>query len=165
MQSILIQTATEAHLPAITEIYNQAILTTTATFDTEEKTLENRLDWLQNRNSNFPILVLLKDEKVVGYIALNKWSERKAYDITAEISLYILENERGNGYGKMLLNEMIQVAKKTELTSLLARITTENKQSIFMHTQVGFVVVGIMQKVGEKFGKKLDVTMLQMMLK
>ena len=160
-----IRPATINDLQAITNIYNQAILNTTATFDTEIKSIEDRTQWFNKRDSDFLILVAVLNDTVVGYAALNKWSERKAYDITAEISIYISENFRNKGFGKMLLNTIILSAKSTNLNSLLARITEGNEQSIYMHQNVGFETVGVMKKVGEKFGRKLDVTMMQLLLK
>ena len=160
-----VRPATKDDLIAIMDIYNQAIMNTTATFDTEPKSFENRLEWFTNRDESFIIMVIEVDNLVVGYAALNKWSERKAYDITAEISIYISESHRGKGFGKLLLNTIVLSAKNTKLNSLLARITEGNEQSIYMHQQVGFAIVGVMKKVGEKFGRMLDVTMLQLMLK
>jgi phosphinothricin acetyltransferase len=160
-----VRPATFLDLQAITDIYNQAILNTTATFDTEIKSLEDRETWFTNRDENFPILVIEFNNSIVGYAALNKWSERKAYDITAEISIYISEGFRGQGLGKILLNTITLAARNSKLNSLLARITEGNEQSIYMHQNVDFITVGVMKKVGEKFGRKLDVTMMQLMLK
>ena len=156
--------ATINDLKSIKEIYNEAILNTTATFDTEVKTIENRMEWFTNRDENFPIIVAEKSSKVIGYIALNKWSERKAYDITAEISLYILPEYRGQGIGKKLIEIMCAEAKQTSLTNIIARITEGNESSIHLHKMNGFETVGVLKKCGQKFGKILDVTLMQKML-
>lgn len=162
---IAIREAEAKDLEQITAIYNEAVKNTTATFDTEEKTMEERKVWFENRTENFPILVAEKNNVIAGYIALNKWSERKAYDITAEISVYVNTNFRGQGIGKLLVQTMVARAQQTNLQSLIARITEGNEQSIYLHKLVGFEVMGVMKKAGNKFEKLLDVTFMQKMLK
>jgi phosphinothricin acetyltransferase len=159
-----IRKAIKEDVPAIMEIYNEAIVNTTATFDTEPKSLHDRMDWFANRDENFPIFVAQKGGLIVGYAALNKWSERKAYDVTAEISLYILPDFRHSGIGKQLLEVILAEAQHTELVSILARITEGNEHSIYLHNKNGFKLVGVMKSVGVKFDKLLDVTMLQKLL-
>lgn len=159
-----IRKAIKEDVPAIMEIYNEAIVNTTATFDTEVKSLENRLQWFTDRDDNFPIFVAQKGGLIVGYIALNKWSERKAYDVTAEISLYILPDYRNAGIGKQLIEVVLAEAENSELVSIIARITEGNEHSIYLHTKNGFNVVGVLKSVGIKFDRLLDVTMLQKLL-
>lgn len=162
---IAIRQAKPEDLAEITAIYNEAVINTTATFDTEEKTIEERKVWFENRDENFPILVAEKNNTIAGYIALNKWSERKAYDITAEISVYVNTKFRGQGIGKLLVQTMVARAQESNLVSLIARITEGNEQSIYLHKLVGFEVMGVMKKAGKKFDKLLDVTFMQKMLK
>jgi L-amino acid N-acyltransferase YncA len=159
-----IRKATLNDLEIIRLIYNDAILNTTATFDTEIKSSSDRKEWFENRDENFPIIVAVISEEVVGYAALNKWSERKAYDITAEISLYILPDFRGKGIGKRLIETICSEAKQTKLTNLIARITEGNESSIYLHKMNGFDYVGVLKKCGQKFGRILDVTLMQKML-
>ncbi|MES2836098.1 MAG: N-acetyltransferase family protein [Bacteroidota bacterium] len=161
---IAIRQAKPEDLGQITAIYNEAVTNTTATFDTEEKTIEERKVWFENRDENFPILVAEKNNVIAGYIALNKWSERKAYDITAEISVYVNSKFRGQGIGKLLVQTMVARAQESNLVSLIARITEGNEQSIYLHKLVGFEVMGVMKKAGKKFEKLLDVTFMQKML-
>lgn len=161
-----IRPAHEADLRGIAEIYNEAILNTTATFDTEVKSLENRSQWFTERDENFPILVVEQEHKIIAYAALNKWSERKAYDVTAEISLYVHKDHRGQGIGKKLISKIVELAKENgSLNSLIARITEGNEQSIYLHKQNGFELMGVMKQAGMKFGKLHDVTLMQLMLK
>ena len=86
---ITIRRAELADLEAITAIYNEAILTTTATFDTEPKSACEQLPWFRSHGERHPILVADRDGTVVGWAALSKWSERRAYDDTAETSFYV----------------------------------------------------------------------------
>ena len=151
---------------SIAEIYNEAVLNTAATFDTEVKTIENRTKWLLERNENFPVTVALLNNKIAGYAALNPWSDKKAYDITAEISLYIESGSRGKGIGKKLIEVIVNTAiEHTQLHSLIARITQGNESSIYLHEINGFIKTGMMKEMGIKFGKLLDVTIMQKMLR
>lgn len=161
----MIRPATLDDLNSILEIYNEAVLTTTATFDTDIKTLDNRREWFLNRNENFPVIVAEYEGVVAGYASLNKWSDKKAYDITAENSVYVYSPYRGKGIGKELLKEIIALAFQTNLHSIISRITEENKQSVKMHVDQGFQVIGTMKEAGRKFDRLLSVVFLQKMLK
>lgn len=160
-----IRKAIDSDIDAITVIYNDAVLNTTATFDTESKTRENRLVWLKERSDDFPVLVAELDSNVVGYASLSRWSDKKAYDITAELSLYIHPLHRGKGIGKKLLHELIIVSKETGLHSIISRITEGNEHSIHLHKNVGFETVGVLKESGKKFERLLDVTIMQKMIK
>src|SRR4030095_16211720 len=85
--SVTICPAKLADMPVITEIYNEAILTTTATFDIEPKSVADRTQWLQAHGEKYPVLVAVVDLQIVGYAALNRWSERSGYGQTVESCL------------------------------------------------------------------------------
>lgn len=159
----------KAHLEdiySIRDIYNEAVLNTTATFDTEEKSVEERMQWFLDRDENFPVMVAVLEERVVGYASLNKWSDKKAYDVLAEISLYIAPEARGKGIGKKLIEILVETAvEHTNLHSLIARITEGNQHSIYLHEINGFEKIGLMKQAGKKFGRLLDVTLMQKMLR
>jgi len=153
------------HLEAITDIYNQAVLTTTATFDTEPISLDEQKIWFAEHNEKFPIFVALKHGKVVGWASLSRWSGRCAYSDTAEISIYIKEGFRGKGIGTKLLKRVLDEGKKGGIHTVLARIAEGSDASIRLHQNAGFEYVGVMKEVGKKFGKLLDVHLLQLILK
>ena len=96
---LVIRPARPDDLNAITEIYNEAILTTDATFDTEPKTDEEQKTWFTNHGPKNPILVAEQDRTVIGWASLSDWSDRCAYSDTTEISLYVKGNSRGKGIG------------------------------------------------------------------
>ncbi len=158
---LIIRKAILDNLAAITEIYNQAILKTTATFDTEPKSLEEQKEWFENHSPKYPVLVAEEDGQVIGWASLSKWSDRCAYSDTAEISLYVSEKERGRGIGRELLEAIIKEGEKSGLHSIIARIAERNDMSIHLHRSVGFEHVGIMKEVGRKFGRLLDVYLMQ----
>ncbi|MBX7205649.1 MAG: GNAT family N-acetyltransferase [Bacteroidia bacterium] len=158
-----IRKAQETDLPAITDIYNDAIKHGTATFDTEEKTPENRRQWLEQHSQKYPVVVALLNETVVGWASLSRWSERAAYDDTAEISVYIHRDFRGRGIGRQLMQQVLDEGRQGGLHTVISRITQGNEISIHLHTQMGFETVGVLRQVGKKFGQLLDVTLMQKM--
>jgi L-amino acid N-acyltransferase len=161
-----IQKAGIEHVEHIVEIYNEAVTNTTATLDTEIRSHEVGIKWFVERDKNFPVFVALKGGTVAGYAALNKWSERKGYDVTAEISVYIAPAYQGQGIGGKLIEILLADAEETtSLRSILARITQDNPASIYLHEKNGFKTVGVLKEAGLKFGNYLDVTIMQRMLK
>jgi phosphinothricin acetyltransferase len=148
-------------LGAITNIYNDAVLNTLATFDTEPKTIEERKTWFKNHDSQHPVLVAEQDAQVVGWASLSKWSERRGYARTAEVSLYVEKAHRGSGIGKKLLEAILQEGQTAGLHTLIAQIVTGNEPSIRLAKQMGFQEVGVLKEVGCKFGKLLDVHVMQ----
>lgn len=162
---IRIRKAKEEDINTITDIYNEAVRNTTATFDTSEKSYEERMSWFCNRDDNFPVYVVEKAGKVAGYGALNKWSDKEGYNVTAEISLYIHPDYRGLGIGGQLIDFIVVAATETNLHTIIARITEGNEPSIHLHRKNGFKVCGILKEAGYKFGRYLDVTIMQKMLR
>lgn len=147
---------------AIATIYNEAIENTVATFDTETKTIANREEWLRQHSDKYPVVVAEVDGVVAGFASMTRWSDRAAYDDTAEISIYILPHYHNQGIGRKLMEAIIMAGKEGGLHCILSRITQGNDKSIYLHEQFGFRTVGVLQEVGKKFGKVLDVTMMQL---
>lgn len=164
-QEIHIRPALVSDVESIMEIYNEAILTTTATFDQEPRSLEDRMVWYQSHDKNLPILVAEADKKVIGYASLSHWADKKAYDVSAEVSLYVFSVYRNLGVGKKLMKGLLELASETPLYSLLSRITAGNEASLHLHSQNGFYKAGVLKHIGKKFGKILDVVLMQKILK
>lgn len=158
---LTIKPATIANIERITEIYNEAIQNTTATFDTEVKTVEDRMKWFKDHDEKHPVIIAEIDEEIIGFASLSRWSDRSAYDGTAEVSVYIDRNNRGKGVGKRLLEVLTLEGEKAELHNLISRITEGNLSSIHIHEQLGFIHIGVMREAGRKFGKLLDVHLMQ----
>jgi L-amino acid N-acyltransferase len=161
---LTIRIATSADIPAITVIYNEAVLTTTATFDTEPKTFADRTCWLESHGSRHPVLVAELDGSVVGWSALTPWSDRMAYDATAETSFYVKSEFRGRGIGRALKDALLNEARRLGYHTLLARVAEGSAESLHLNEAAGFRHVGTLKEVGRKFGRLLDVHLLQLML-
>jgi len=159
-----IRPATNSDIPEITAIYNDAIQNTTATFDTEVKTEEQQVKWFNEHGEKHPVLVAEDQGKVIGWASLSRWSDRCAYQDTAEVSVYVDSEHREKGVGKKLLEVLILEGKAAGLHNLVSRITEGNLNSIHIHEKFGFRHIGIMKKAGVKFGRMLDVYFMQKLL-
>ncbi|MDD2853299.1 MAG: GNAT family N-acetyltransferase [Desulfuromonadaceae bacterium] len=164
VSAVRLRRATLADLPAITDIYNEAVCATTATFDTEPKLPEDRVQWFNDHDETHPILVAELDGAVIGWSSLSRWSERRAYNLTAESSSYVSTHYRGKGIGRKLKEAMIEEAHRLGLHTLIARIVEGNDESLHLNESLGFVHIGTMKEVGLKFGRFLDVHIFQKML-
>lgn len=165
MTELSIRLADENDLPFITRIYNHYVLHSTATFDGEPKTDEDQLRWLNQHGGKHPVLAALWDQHGVGWASLTGYSDRCAYAETVELSVYVDHEWHGRGIGKALMRELISHARVSGIHTILARITADNAVSLHLHASLGFREVGVMKEVGVKFGQRLDVHLLQMMLK
>jgi phosphinothricin acetyltransferase len=152
-------------IEGITDIYNEAILRTNSTFDTVEKSLEEQISWFKNHGPKNPIIVAEDNDLILGWAALSKYDKKCAYSDSAEISLYVKEEFQNQGIGKKLLYEIIKQGEKADIHSIIARITAGNNISIKLHESVGFKVIGVMKEIGYKFGKRLDVYLMQKIYK
>ncbi|MCK4995303.1 MAG: N-acetyltransferase [Thermoplasmatales archaeon] len=160
-----IRLATINDVESITNIYNEAILKTVATFDTETKTIKQQRKWFEDHTAKNPVLVAEENGVIFGFASLSKYSNRCAYSDTAEISLYIIEEFQEKGIGKKLMKAIIDEGEKSGLHAVIARITDGNEKSIHLHKSVGFEHIGTMKEVGLKFDKRLDVALMQKVYK
>lgn len=158
-----IRRATEADIPAITEIYNHAVLNTVATFDVEAKSIEDRLSWFRRHGPKHPVMVAEHGGRVVGWASLSEWSERCAYEDCLEISLYVDVDHRSRGIGRRLFELTIDAGKQAGVRTIIARIAAGNEASIHLCEATGFRYIGVMRQAGRKFGKILDVELYQLL--
>ena len=149
-------------LRAIVEIYNEAVLHTTATFDTVTKTVEEQRGWYDKHGGKYPILVAEEDKNVIGWASLSQYSDRCAYADTAEASIYIQEGHKGKGLGRTLSDAILNAGKDAKMHTVILRIAEGNEASIKLAKSLGFKDVGTMKEVGKKFGKLLDVIIMQL---
>lgn len=159
-----VRAATAQDVAAITDVYNEAILTTTATFDTEPKAVADRESWFAGHDARHPVLVAEHEGRVVGYSCLSEWSDRCAYSDTAETSFYVKSEYRGQGIGRQLKHAIIAEAYRLKFHTLIARVAGDSVASAHLNEDAGFVLIGTMKEVGRKFGRLLDVHIYQKML-
>jgi phosphinothricin acetyltransferase len=156
-----IRSATDADQEAILDIYNEAVLNSTATFDTDPRTNENQFKWFRTHKNNHPVIVAEEDRIIVGWASLSAWSDKKAYEKTVEVSVYVHVDHRGKGIGKKLLQVVTLEGKKLDNHTVISRIASENKISLHIHEQLGYRYVGVIREAGMKFGRFIDVYLMQ----
>jgi phosphinothricin acetyltransferase len=161
-----VRAAQREDCPGILEIYNEAVLNTTATYDYEPRTIAQRQAWFdEHKKIGFPIFVALdRTGRIVGWSALNRYHDRMGYRFTCESSIYIAPDYRGQGLGKMLLAPLIESAQKIGLRAIIAAIDGTNEVSIRLHKRFGFETVGCFKSVGYKFDRWLDVVYMELLL-
>ncbi len=160
----MIRDAVKEDVPDILRIYNWAIVNSTATFDLEEQTLEQRLQWFAKYGGDYPLIVAEENGVVIGYGCLSRFREKPAYSKTVESSVYIDRDYWGKGIGKMLVHELIQRAEQHGYHTIIAGITGGNQASEKLHRGFGFQRIGCFQEVGHKFGEWHNVTFYQLIL-
>ena len=152
-------------LGAIFDIYNHEVRHGTSTFDTEPRELGRDDAWLSDRDrERHPVLVAVDGDQVVGWGSLNPWSTRGAYARTVEGSVYVDAGHRGGGVGKVLLGALIDRARSAGIGVILGRIAEGNEASVRMLEAFGFGHIGTQRRCGEKFGRILDVELMDLHL-
>ncbi len=162
-----IRSATEQDLPDILGIYNHAVLHSVATADYEPQTLEARSVWYTERTkAGFPIFVAEErtSGEVVGWSAYGPYHNRYGYRFTVENSVYVSNDWRGQGIGKLLLPPLVEHATAGGYHSIIASIDGSNTASIRLHAAFGFEEVGRIREIVYKFDRWLDVVYMQRML-
>ena len=163
---MIIRDAAEADLPALRDIFNDAVLNTTAIWMDDVVDLANRQAWFAARaQQGYPILVAESAAgEVVGYASFGDWRPFDGFCHTVEHSVYIRADQRGKGLGPQLLTALIERAKACNKHVMVAAIESGNAASIRLHQRLGFAITGQMPQVGRKFGRWLDLTFMQLIL-
>lgn len=150
---------------AIRTIYNVEVAESTATFDLVPRTLDDQFDWIDGHSGAHPAIVATDETgEVVGFGSLSPFKERPAYAPTVEDSVYVALDRRGQGIGRLLLDELLRLAREHGFHSVVARIVGHHEASIALHRACGFALLGTEREVGRKFGRWLDVIEMQRML-
>jgi len=150
---------------AILEIINYNILNATALYDYEPRTLENQVAILEEKLSKgFPVVVATEEETVVGFGYYSEFRYREAYKFTVEHSVYAHPNHIGKGIGKLILKNLIDLAKAQKLHTMIGVIDAENQSSIEFHKKFGFEIAGTIKESGFKFNRWLHSVFMQKML-
>jgi phosphinothricin acetyltransferase len=160
----VVRPAGTVDLPRMLDIYNHEVRLSTATYDTRPRSLPEQEEWFTHHGPGHPVLVAEEGGYVTGWASLSPWSDRPAYDRSVEVSVYVAEEHRGKGYGKLLLQALIDAARSRGHHALLARISADNTVSILLHRKLGFTEVGLLKEVGHKFGRMLDVSIMELIL-
>ena len=163
--SITIRIATIEDMPSVLEIVNHEILHSTSIWDYDRRTLEQQTTIFENKKEHhFPIIVAENEGKIIGFGTYGSFRFKIGDQFTVEHSVYVHQDFHGNGIGKMLLLELISLAKAQELHTMIGVIDAENTGSIVFHEKLGFKNTGHLKETGFKFGKWLDSVFMQLIL-
>ena len=159
--------ATLTDLPRIVEIYNAAIPGRQATADTEPITVESRLDWFAAHNDrDRPLWVYCDEsENIAGWISLNSFYGRPAYQATTEVSIYIAQQAQGQGIGTVLLERMIAHSAQVNITTILGFVFSHNAPSLKLLRKFGFEQWGYCPGIAELDAIERDLMILGKRLK
>jgi L-amino acid N-acyltransferase len=165
---VIIRDAMTADIPAIAGLYNALIPTTTVAWTEKTQSVEDRQAWYEKRSAEgFPTLVAEVNGVVVGFCSYGHfrgagmWS---GYSTTAEHTIHVAEAYWGTGVGRALIDELIARARSAGIHVLVGAVDGANTASIEFHARVGFTEVARMPQVGNKFGRWLDLVLMQRIL-
>ena len=152
---------------AIRSIYNLEVTGSTVTFDLVPRSPLDQQRWLEQHAGAHPAVVAVDDEDeedVVGFGSLSPYRSRPAYATTVEDSVYVRRDRQRQGVGRALLHELLALATLHGFHSVIGRIVDGHQASIGLHRLCGFELVGVEKEVGRKFGRWLDVVVMQRLL-
>ncbi len=153
--------ATEHDLPQIVDIYNETIGSRMVTADLVQVSVESKLAWFAAHNAEKrPLWVVQNGGKTIGWASFQSFYGRPAYDATVEVSIYISEAARGQGFGKEILQYCIDAAPGYNIKTLLGFIFSHNKPSIMLFKKFGFETWGLFPEVAELDGVKRSLEIL-----
>ncbi len=164
MDDLTIRPAVEADLAGILDIYNDAILNTTATFDIAPQTLEEKRRWLDETQHPYVVIVAVHDDLVAGWACLRPFRAKAAYRFTTENSVYVRNDLLGRSIGALLMRSLLELAAANGFHTVIAGVAGDNPASVRLHERLGFKLVGVEREVGFKFDRWIDVTWMQKML-
>lgn len=149
---------------ALRAIYNREVTGSLVTFDLVPRTPAEQESWMRAHRGAYPVVVAEEDGVVLGFASLSPYRPRPAYATTVEDSVYVAADHRGSGVGRALLEEVCRLAAAHGFHAVIARIVGDHEASIGLHRACGFRLVGVEKEVGRKFGRWLDVAVMQLLL-
>ena len=163
-----VRTALDGDMPVVRDLYNALIPTTTVAWTEKPETLRERMTWYRaQQRAGYPVLVVEIEGTVVGFASYasfrgdGKWP---GYRHTVEHTIHIDEGHWGRGLGRMLLDELVEHARRAQVHVMVAAVDAANVESVAFHERLGFVVVARMPEVGRKFDRWLDLVLMQRIL-
>ena len=157
--SITIRNATRADMQAFVGIYTWAINQTFATIDSEPLSTEEAAEWWDQRASQRLTLVAEDEGDVVGWAQLLPWRQR-GFEVVEDL-VYVDPVYQKKGVGKELLSRVIESARGTGCRTIVASVAADNTPGLRLHQSLGFEIVGTLRNAAHKFGRWMDITLVQ----
>ncbi len=154
------------HASAILDIFNEAILNSTALYDYKPRPPSSMTTWFKEKEAaEYPVIGAINDDgTLLGFASYGVFRARPAYKYTIEHSLYVHKDHRKKGIASSLMAELINVARKQNYHVIVGGIDMANTASIALHDKFGFTHAGTIQQAGFKFGRWLDLGFYQLVL-
>jgi L-amino acid N-acyltransferase len=150
----------------IREIYNTEVLDSTVTMDMVPRTLVEQRDWIEAHQGAHGAVVAVESieggaEEILGFASISPYRSRPGYATTVENSVYVHREHQNRGIGRLLLDQTLHLAQGSGFHSCIARILAGHQASIRLHESRGFESLGVEREVGRKFGRWIDITVMQ----
>lgn len=162
--SFSIRSVREQDLNAVLRIYNEGIEDRIATLESEKKDRDDMEEWFRNRQGRYQALAAERQGTIVGWAALNPYSQRCAYDGVAELSVYIAREHRGTGVGTQLLGALEELARRQKFRKIVLFTFPFNTAGQRLYRKLGYRVVGTFEKQGMLDGQEIDVQIMEKLL-
>lgn len=166
MANIFVDCSFERHAAPILSILNEAIVNSTALYDYKPRSPESMAAWFNSKaNGGFPVIGI--EDGAGTLLAMGSYGAFRAfpaYKYTVEHSVYVHKDHRGQGLGRIIMEQLITTARKNNLHAMIGGIDAANAGSIALHERLGFKRVGTLPQVGFKFGGWLDLAFYQLLL-
>ena len=160
-----IRPAVDADLDAILDIHNHAIRELLSIWTETEVDRADRERWLaEHQEQGHPVLVAEIDGAVAGYASYGPWRSKTGYRFTVENSVYVAEGYQRQGIARLLMVDLIEIARESGIHVMVAAIEAGNTASIRLHEQLGFEPPVLVREVGTKFGRWLDLAFMRLVL-
>lgn len=161
---LCIRRARDADVPAIVDIYNHEVLTSTSTWDEQPQTVEQRRAWRHAMGPGEPVLVVEVGGAIAGFAYLHCMSDKAGWRFTREDTIYVHRDFRGRGIGRALLSALLDEARVLGMHTVVAVVSDDNEASISLHRSLGFEEAGRLRQSGYKFGRRLNTLYMQLLL-
>ena len=148
----------------ICAIYNHEVRSSLNTLDLEERSVDEQVNWINDRSGAHLVLVAVEAQRILGFAATSPYRDRAAYRPTVESSVYVAQGSHGRGIGTALMRDLLLHTTQAGFHSVIARIQSTNEVSRRLHEQLGYRLIGTEVAVGRKFGKWVDILSYQKML-
>lgn len=151
---------------ALMAIYNREVLGSRVTLDLVPRSISQQRAWIEEHQGVYPALLAceISTEEVVGFASVSPYRIRPGYSTTVENSIYIAPSHQGKGLGKFLLSSILDEAARHGFHACIARVAADHVASIALHKSLGYFEVGIEREIGRKFGKWIDMLLLEKLL-
>lgn len=156
----------DAHAAAILEIFNEAIVNSTAIYDYKPRTPESMVAWFEAKEAGrYPVIGAVDESgELLGFASYGSFRAWPAYKYSVEHSAYVHKDHRGKGVGRALMQQLVAAAREQQVHVMIGGIDIENAGSIALHEKLGFVHAGTIRQAGFKFGRWLDLGFYQLVL-